>query len=246
MTKHSVGKQGFTLVELSIVLVILGLLVGGVLTGQSLIRSAELRAIVTERDKFATALNAFKDKYLALPGDMPNAYAYWGTACGTNATTLSTGCNGDGDGVLNYGTTGENSKLWEHLSRAGLVEGTFDGTAGTAAALLVSSLPKSKFSQAYWDMTNDSGTDYLNIAGKSDLYAVIGSYQSDKYLAPLNSLTNGEALNVDLKTDDGRADTGAVINAGTTDCDDASTDYYSLIATGANVKAKCALAFKMQ
>ena len=63
-------QRGFTLVELSIVLVILGLLVGGVLSGQSLIRAAELRAVSTEHSKFVTAMNSFRDKYFAAPGDM--------------------------------------------------------------------------------------------------------------------------------------------------------------------------------
>ncbi|MGB1539971.1 MAG: prepilin-type N-terminal cleavage/methylation domain-containing protein, partial [Rickettsiales bacterium] len=56
-------NRGFSLVELSIVLVILGLLTGGILGGQSLIRAAEMRAIATEYDAWKTAVNVFKDKY---------------------------------------------------------------------------------------------------------------------------------------------------------------------------------------
>lgn len=59
---------GFSLVELSIVLVILGLLTGGILGGQSLIKAAELRAVTTELDAFQTATNTFRQKYFALPG----------------------------------------------------------------------------------------------------------------------------------------------------------------------------------
>ena len=65
--------KGFSLVELSIVLVILGLLIGGILTGQSLIRAAELRSVTTQYQGYVTAVNTFRDKYFALPGDMPNA-----------------------------------------------------------------------------------------------------------------------------------------------------------------------------
>ena len=64
-------QSAFTLVELSIVLIIVGLLVGGVLTGQALIRAAELRAITTEKDKYITTLYAFRDKYQALPAICP-------------------------------------------------------------------------------------------------------------------------------------------------------------------------------
>jgi len=66
-------RSAFTLVELSIVLVILGLLVGGTLTGQSLIHAAELRSVVKDYEKYKTAMHVFEDKYFALPGDMTNA-----------------------------------------------------------------------------------------------------------------------------------------------------------------------------
>lgn len=66
-------RNAFSLVELSIVLVILGLLVGGILAGQSLIRASELRAVTSEQARIVTAIQAFRDKYFALPGDMRNA-----------------------------------------------------------------------------------------------------------------------------------------------------------------------------
>ena len=71
-------RLAFSLVELSIVLVILGLLTGGILTGQSLIRAAEMRSIVTELQRYQTAARSFQDKYFALPGDMRNATDFWG------------------------------------------------------------------------------------------------------------------------------------------------------------------------
>ena len=76
-------KNGFSLVELSIVLVILGLLTGGILGGQALIRAAELRAATTESQRYLAAINSFRDKYFALPGDMAIATRFWGvsTAC---------------------------------------------------------------------------------------------------------------------------------------------------------------------
>jgi prepilin-type N-terminal cleavage/methylation domain-containing protein len=74
------NTRGFTLVELSIVLVILGLLAGGVLAGQGLIRAAELRSITTDQQRFLIAIRAFRDQYRSLPGDMPNATLVWGGA----------------------------------------------------------------------------------------------------------------------------------------------------------------------
>lgn len=95
-------------------LVILGLLVGGVLSGQSLIRAAELRSVAADHARFLTATYAFRDTYFALPGDMNNATSFWGIAGGTGSdaackSTVSTDartCNGDGDGKINYAITG--------------------------------------------------------------------------------------------------------------------------------------------
>ena len=84
-------RAAFSLVELSIVLVILGLLTGGILTGQNLIRAAELRSVVTEFQTYQTAVMTFRDKYFALPGDMTNATDFWGemTNCGAASPSSS-------------------------------------------------------------------------------------------------------------------------------------------------------------
>src|SRR6201999_103149 len=86
------SEQGFTLIELSIVLVIIGLIVGGVLVGQDLIRAAEIRATLTQVEKFNTAVNTFYGKYGALPGDMNNGVAL------TFGFLSRAGTAGQGDG----------------------------------------------------------------------------------------------------------------------------------------------------
>ena len=135
--KHN---HAFTLVELSIVLVILGLLTGGILTGQSLIRAAELRSIITERDRYAAAIQTFRDKYRGLPGDITNATAFWGDgpdaplACDVPAGAAAHYdiCNGNGNGQVGYlsttsWTATEMIQLWSHLAAAGLIEGSYSG-----------------------------------------------------------------------------------------------------------------------
>src|SRR5690606_5447486 len=83
------GQRGFTLVELAIVLVIIGLIIGGVLVGQDLIRSAQIRAQISQLDRFNVAVGAFRAKYNCIPGD-----------CARVSTWLSGGVSGDGNGVI--------------------------------------------------------------------------------------------------------------------------------------------------
>jgi prepilin-type N-terminal cleavage/methylation domain-containing protein len=75
----NISKHGFTLIELSIVLVIIGLIVGGILVGRDLISAAAVRAQISQIERYHTAANTFRTKYAYLPGDIPNTctvYSY--------------------------------------------------------------------------------------------------------------------------------------------------------------------------
>ena len=93
--------EGFTLIELSIVLVIIGLIVGGVLTGQSLISAAEVRAQISQIEKYNSAVNTFRSKFNALPGDMrPELVSQFGFMPGdVTCNGLSAGTR-DGNGLI--------------------------------------------------------------------------------------------------------------------------------------------------
>lgn len=84
--------SGFTLIELSIVLVIIGLVIGGILVGQDLIKAAELRATISQKEKFDSAVNTFRNKFGGKPGDLSN-FVYFS---GQLTTGGMTGANGRG------------------------------------------------------------------------------------------------------------------------------------------------------
>ncbi|MEQ1705663.1 MAG: prepilin-type N-terminal cleavage/methylation domain-containing protein [Rickettsiales bacterium] len=101
-------KQGFTLVELSIVLVIIGLLVGGVLVGRDLIEAGKIRAQITQIETIETEINTFKLKYNCLPGDCQNATDLFGTTSPSGKTIY----NGDGNGNINNPAADSKECLW--------------------------------------------------------------------------------------------------------------------------------------
>ncbi len=211
-------RAAFTLVELAIVLVILGLLVGGILTGEMLVRASQRRAIIVEYDRYTTAKNAFKDKYFQLPGDFNNATSIWGIAGGTTgndatcAATASTDvktCNGDGDNVL-LASTGsyEPGRYWQHLSNAGLIEGRYNGLSGTVTGVNV---PGSKFSaDAYWGVWN-RGTAFSANPNAFDGPPVWNNYMTIASNTGHGLMTPSDAWNVDIKMDDGKPYAGKVM-----------------------------------
>lgn len=217
-------QKGFSLVELSIVLVILGLLTGGILAGQSLIRAAELRAISTEYSNYQTAVGTFRDKYFALPGDMTNAQSFWTAAatCPGDSSTPSTTpatCNGNGNGTLQQNLAGTNElfRFWQHLANAGLINGTYTGvsdftTAGSAYTNPGLNVPRSKINNSGWTalsigtIDSTSTTYFDGEYGNALTFGTV--YPGGATRAP--ALKPEEAWNIDTKLDDGLPALGKV------------------------------------
>ena len=127
-------QSGFTLVEIAIVLVIIGLLLGGILKGQELINSAKAKSFAQDFRTIQTALYGFQDRYKALPGDFSGARLTGSINGATPTTVTATASNGQIDGNWDSPTAGEESCLfWQHLRLAGFLAGptVVDCTAGS-------------------------------------------------------------------------------------------------------------------
>jgi prepilin-type N-terminal cleavage/methylation domain-containing protein len=117
-------QAGFTLVEIAIVLVIIGLLLGGILKGQEMIIQAKVKNSLTDFSGVSAAFYGYQDRYRAIPGDDPGATRWTGAVVSSGGTPV----NIPGDRVLTgqYNAavaTGETSLWWDHLRRSGFVTG---------------------------------------------------------------------------------------------------------------------------
>jgi prepilin-type N-terminal cleavage/methylation domain-containing protein len=128
--KTRAAQGGFTLVEIAIVLVIIGLLLGGILKGQELITSARVRNLADQASAVQAAYYGFVDRYHAIPGDMLKSQV-----CGAIGTVPGwTGCptNGPGgDGDSDIENFSEAAAVWAHLTGARFLQGSYTGTATT-------------------------------------------------------------------------------------------------------------------
>ena len=118
------NQKGFTLIEIAIVLVIIGLLLGGVLKGQELINTARVRAMNNTVDGITAAWFSFQDRYRSFPGDYLDAQSM------VNLPGAPAG--GDGNGLVD--TDNERARVWVHLEAAGYLTGGYTDDAATVVA----------------------------------------------------------------------------------------------------------------
>lgn len=229
-------KKGFTLLEMTSVLAIVGLLAGAVLAGRSLVHESQVASVMIDTQRYISATKAFQQKYQALPGDFSTATNFWGAiggSAGTNYTTdcYSSGsatsiatCNGNGDGQIGSSGTylNEMFRYWQHLADAQLIQGTYTGAAGSAGSsghVPGTNCPLSRIKGAGF------GINYTGIINAADTNFFSGTYLHSYYFGttssgnsatqinnlPVNpALTEAEALDIDTKFDDGYPATGNI------------------------------------
>lgn len=196
-------RSGFTLIEVAIVLVVVGLLLGAILKGQELMTGARVRTIIQQHDGIRTAYMGFMDRYRQPPGD----YA----AASANITGVSTACGaagnaggGNGDGRIDT-AGGEFILAWEHLSKAGFLNGVYTCSGNTVVDQ--SSVPRNAYG-GFLQLVYD------------DVYA--GNPRLQHNLKSGNNMPSDILAEIDRKADDGNALTGSF--RGSTYTSGAATD----------------------
>ncbi len=224
------GEKGFTLVELAIVMIIIGLLIGGVLKGQELINNAQVAGAVSEVKGFDAAINTFRDTYAGYPGDLllattriPNC----GATCANGDGNGQIGASGVGGGA----PAGENLNMWIHLNRAGMASsGGANATAQYGQALPQSAFGTGGYRVYYWQGgalfgSNSTAGHWLTLTRDPG--------------ANTGFLTASQSARMDRKMDDGVADSGSVKAIAAANCHAAG------VYAEATNPAGCALAISM-
>lgn len=242
------ATSGFTLLELSIVIIIIGLLAGSIVAGQNLIKASDNRSVYTKATEYISAINQFNERYQGMPGDLYNATSIWGAqnatpaTCRTSASSSKLTCDGDGDGHIgdDAATYYENFRAWQHLQNAGFVEGAYtgvtNGAANTNIAQIDTNAPSGVMAGSGYSLF------YLN-SGAANVYSNTG--HAIYFGLESGTMTNAGALpardawSIDKKVDDGEPGLGKVIVNDTAilaDCattNAAATANYNLSGTAA-------------
>jgi hypothetical protein len=226
---HYKTKKGLSLVELAISISIIALLIVGTLGGSNMLKAAKIRRVVTEFTTIKRAIDEFQAEYNYLPGDMADAYSFWGDDCGSNSSGSAGSCNGDGDGAIEFtgvssgtptaettaGTPQEDLLAWEHLAFSLLYPGNYTGqnVSSTVRYQLGTNVPRSESyaGTAYMLRTeaNSNGYNIYNTRGTTFRLGGIADVSNDAKQYPVGGAVSARnAYSIDVKIDDGKASSG--------------------------------------
>jgi prepilin-type N-terminal cleavage/methylation domain-containing protein len=201
------NQSGFTLIEIAIVLVIIGLLLGGVLKGQELINSAKVKNLAGDFKNIPIFIYGYQDKYKALPGDDASAVSHLGagaTTCTTVAaagappTTICNQQNGVIDGAWDAtAATSESYLFWQHIRMAGFASGS---TTTGATDYLPTNATGGKIGV-------QSNNGFATISKNA---AAAASAMTGTYIICSAGILGKFAKQLDITLDNGDADTGAM------------------------------------
>lgn len=249
MRFNSTRRRAFSLIELSIVLIIIGLLIAGVTGGASLIKSSELRSVITESRTWSVSVNSFFNQFDNLPGD------YSGT--------LGLPEGGNGDGRIQFSNAAaatadrsnfEGRNAWRQLSITNILDSSVVYSSATNTAAISTNpittalssfgdeVPSSKIGSAGWDF------DYNNTTGHN-VVVITGTIAASN-TPDTNTLVNGtfvssgvltptDALSLDSKYDDGASNAGSIQGIGA-DCVFNTSQYNTI-----DSDEECALSFRV-
>lgn len=208
--------RGFSLLEMGIVIVVIGLIAGGILIGQGMIRSAEVQSILSDFSKYQAATARFQAQFASLPGDMPDAAAHWADAANGNGNGFV-----DQPGFAGAGVT-EPHQFWFHLQRAGEIDVQLSGSQGAGADRTRAGVnaPTSKITSSVWM----AGYDASGVFGGDAPAVATSNYFSFTHDSSGSGgvaiLTPAEAMQIDTKMDNGLPTQGEVVTLPIADCVD--------------------------
>lgn len=183
------SQGGFTLIEIAIVLVIIGLLLGGVLQGQQLIENSRVRNAVNSFNGIAAGAFSYQDRYGRLPGDDNAGTTGDNTAIRARGDAWASTVAGDGDGIIDaalastFTGADEVGDFFQHMRAAGFL-------AGDADLIGADALPQNPFG---------------GLIGVTTV-AMGGGLNGTKVC--MSNVTGSAAIALDTQLDDGDADGG--------------------------------------